>query len=186
MCGTMSTRRDATTGTPIGKPEPGAAVDAGRSAQLQATYPDQSYFTLLSLLLFGGGPLWFDTYARAGYLLIGNDRHPPVLARPSSRRGARIDLSLAAADGQITRVSAGRNCRWNSPPSSGQRKSACSRSPNPTVLLVRFNPRRSTGERVERPHAGSPRPPPSGRRYRAAPGGARRRLLLRRGGADGR
>lgn len=80
-----------------------AAVDVGWSAQLRATRPDQNYFTLLSLLLFGGGPLWFeDTYALAGYLLTGRGRHRLYLHDQAAGKVLGIDLPLTAADRQVT------------------------------------------------------------------------------------
>lgn len=79
-----------------------AAADAGWDTALLGSEPDHNYFTLLSLLLFGGGALWFeDVYALAGYMLTTAGRHRLYLTDHAHGDVLGIDLPLTAADGRV-------------------------------------------------------------------------------------
>jgi hypothetical protein len=80
-----------------------AAAVAGWRPDLQPTEPDQNYFTLLSLLLFGGGALWFeDVYTVTGYLLIGAGRHRLYVHDQATSEQLGLDLPLTATGGRVT------------------------------------------------------------------------------------
>jgi hypothetical protein len=80
-----------------------AATDAGWAPGRPATEPDQNHFSLLSLLLFGGGALWFeDVYTLTGYLLTGDGRHRLYVHDGAAGEVLGIDLPLTAAHGRVT------------------------------------------------------------------------------------
>lgn len=79
-----------------------AAADVGFSLPSERRWYDQNLFSVLSILVHGGGFPWFeDVYSCAGFLLLANNRCRFYVKVKEGAEVYGLDVPLTASDGRV-------------------------------------------------------------------------------------